>query len=78
MRQVGGGGRVDGPAGGVVVGGGQVGLRLLRGGVVRVGRAGRQDEPGGKPVIAGPGQSPRLPSSTLAPVLVTVDPPSTA
>jgi len=33
--------------------------------------------PGGKPVIDGPGESPRLLARMLGPVLVTVDPPST-
>src|SRR3954463_8071934 len=34
--------------------------------------------PGGKPVTAVPGLTPRSPVMTLDPVLVTVDPPSTA
>jgi len=34
--------------------------------------------PGGKPVIAEPGETPRFPLTTLDPVLVTVEPPKTA
>jgi hypothetical protein len=34
--------------------------------------------PGGKPVIAAPGLTPRFPVITLGPVLVTVEPPRTA
>src|SRR5665647_1846540 len=33
--------------------------------------------PGGNPVIAAPGLTPRLPLRTLGPVFVTVEPPST-
>jgi hypothetical protein len=34
--------------------------------------------PGGKPVTAVPGLTPRLPSTTVAPVLVAVEPAKTA
>jgi hypothetical protein len=34
--------------------------------------------PGGKPVIASPGLTPRLPVTSVAPVLVTVEPARTA
>ena len=48
VGQIGGRGRVERPPGGVDVRGGQIRLRLLRGGVGGVGRARRQHEPGRK------------------------------
>jgi hypothetical protein len=39
---------------------------------------GGKTSPGGKPVIAVPGQTPKFPLTSDAPVLVTVEPPRTA
>ena len=50
---------------------------LLGGPIIGVDRSWGNDDPGGKPVIAVPGLTPTFPLTTLAPVLVTVEAPST-